>query len=501
MAGPDKKPVGSTTNGSWGEPLNRALGRASDASLRPGNRLTLLRNGPEAFEEWLDEIGRAEKWVHLEFFQFEGDRTGRRFAEAIMQKAREGIHVRVLYDWLGSLMVPRYFWRELRRAGVDVRVVNPPALSSPLRVFERDHRKLLAVDGLYASTGGVSIADLWLKRSSETRLPYRDTSVGVRGPAVADLEQAFAGVWELSGAPLPHEEIPSAEEIPMAGYQDARVIVQEPGKMRVLRTLELLTSVVEERMWIADAYFLSVGTLTRGLMSAARDGVDVRILMPTPATNDQPPVGTLSRVGYRQLLEAGVRIFEYGGPMMHAKTTVADGTFCRVGSTNLNLAGLVTNWEIDLLAQDKAFGARMERMFEEDLDDAREVILESRGPGRNPRPRPESPATKVEQSAQRRAREAAPRALATATRLGRTAFEMTSREGLRRHERSVIAAVAGAALAAGLAGVRFPKAFAWPLAALLSLLGATGLLHAARAAEERPPESWAQERTGAGEQR
>src|SRR5215211_4067386 len=183
MAGPDKKPVGSTTNGSWGEPLNRALGRASDASLRPGNRLTLLRNGPEAFEEWLDEIGRAEKWVHLEFFQFEGDRTGRRFAEAIMQKAREGIHVRVLYDWLGSLMVPRSFWRELRRAGVDVRVVNPPALSSPLRVFERDHRKLLAVDGLYASTGGVSIADLWLKRSSETRLPYRDTSVGVRGPA------------------------------------------------------------------------------------------------------------------------------------------------------------------------------------------------------------------------------------------------------------------------------------------------------------------------------
>jgi cardiolipin synthase len=286
----------------------------------------------------------------------------------------------------------------------------------------------------------------------------------------------------------------------MAGDQDARVIVQEPGKMRVLRTLELLTSVVEERMWIADAYFLSVGTLTRGLMSAARDGVDVRILMPTPATNDQPPVGTLSRVGYRQLLEAGVRIFEYGGPMMHAKTTVADGTFCRVGSTNLNLAGLVTNWEIDLLAQDKAFGARMERMFEEDLDDAREVILESRGPGRNPRPRPESPATKLEQSAQRRAREAAPRALATATRLGRTAFEMTSREGLRRHERSVIAAVAGAALAAGLAGVRFPKAFAWPLAALLSLLGATGLLHAARAAEERPPESWAQERTGAGEQ-
>jgi cardiolipin synthase len=232
-----------------------------------------------------------------------------------------------------------------------------------------------------------------------------------------------------------------------------------------------------------------MATLTRGLLSASRDGVDVRILVPTPATNDQPPVGTLSRAGYRQLLEAGVRIFEYGGPMMHAKTTVADGRFSRVGSTNLNFAGLVTNWEIDLLAQDTDFGARMERMFEEDLDDAREVILESRGPGRNPRPRPESPATRPEQRAQRRPREAAPRALAAATRLGRTAFEMTSREGLRRHERSVVAAVAGAALAAGLAGARFPKALAWPLAALLSLLGATGLLRVARPAEDKAPGS------------
>jgi cardiolipin synthase len=494
MTGPDEKPTGSTPKGSRGEALDRALGRASDAPLRAGNRLTLLRNGPETFEEWHEEIGRAEKWIHLELFQFEDDRVGRRFAEVLTQKVREGVRVRVLYDWMGSFLVSHSFWRELRGAGVEVRVVNPPAIGSPLRVLERDHRKLLAVDGRYASTGGVSVADLWLERSSETGLPYRDTSVGVRGPAVADLERAFAGVWNLSGgpsgAPLPREELPVASEILKAGEQDVRIIVQEPGKMRVLRTLELLTSAVEARMWIADAYFLSMMTLTRGLLSAARDGVDVRILVPTPATNDQPPVGTLSRAGYRQLLEAGVRIFEYGGPMMHAKTTVADGTFCRVGSTNLNLAGLVTNWEIDLFAQDTDFGARMERMFEEDLDDAREVILESRGPGRNPRPRPESPATKPERRAQRRPREAAPRALATATRLGRTAFEMTSREGLRRHERSVVAAVAGAALAAGLAGARFPKVLAWPLAALLGLLGVTGLLHAARPDEERSPESW-----------
>ena len=166
----------------------------------------------------------------------------------------------------------------------------------------------------------------------------------MRGPAVAALERAFAGVWDLSGTPLPREELPAASEIPAAGAQNVRIIVQEPGKLRVLRSIELLTAAVEERVWIADAYFLSMATLTRGLESAARDGVDVRILTPTPATNDQPPVGTLSRVGYRRLLESGVRIFEYGGPMMHAKTTVADARFGRVGSTNLNVAGLITNW-------------------------------------------------------------------------------------------------------------------------------------------------------------
>ena len=272
--------------------------------------------------------------------------------------------------------------------------------------------------------------------------------------------------------------------------------------MRVLRTLEFLTATVKERMWIADAYFLSMGTLTRGLLAAARDGVDVRILVPTPATNDQPPIGTLSRAGYRQLLEAGIRIFEYGGPMMHAKTTVADARFCRIGSTNLNFAGLVTNWEIDLLAEDYHFGARMESMFEEDLHDAREVILEPRGPGRNPRPRPESPAAGPEQRARRRPREAAPRALAAATRLGRTAFEMTSRAGLRQHERSVVAAASGAALAAGLAGARFPKALAWPLAAVLGLVGVSGLLRAARGDDDGPPESGPPERSeGAGEGR
>ena len=132
MTGPDRITSGSNENSSR-DRLDRAFGRASDAPLRPGNRLTLLKNGPETFDEWLEEIGRAEKWIHLEFFQFEDGRIGRRFAEAITEKAREGVRMRLLYDWMGSLMVARSFWRELRSAGVEVRVVNPPAVSTPCR--------------------------------------------------------------------------------------------------------------------------------------------------------------------------------------------------------------------------------------------------------------------------------------------------------------------------------------------------------------------------------
>ena len=169
---------------------------------------------------------------------------------------------------------------------MEVRAVNPPAVGAPLGVIRREHRKLLAVDGVYASTGGVCIADGWLVTSPETGLPYGDTAVSLRGPAVADVERAFAGVWDTCGDPLPDDERPRAERIPAAGEEAMRVVVQEPRKLRTLRMLELLTAGVERRLWVADAYFLSVAILTQSLMSTARDGVDVWVLV--PATNGDP---------------------------------------------------------------------------------------------------------------------------------------------------------------------------------------------------------------------
>ena len=461
-----------------GERIDRALARAGGATLRRDNELTLLRDGPATYDDWLAAIGQAERWVHLENYIFRADRIGRRFAETLADRAAAGVRVRVVYDWYGSLDTPPAFWRRLRAAGVDVRAANPLIDPTPLDVFQRDHRKLLAVDGAYASVGGVGIADAWLERAQDTGLPYRDTSVRILGPAVADVERAFAGVWDLSGSPLPSDERPRPEQIGPAGDEPARVIVQEPGRMRVLRVLQVLTAGVERRLWIADAYFLASGILRESLSAAARDGVDVRILL--PSTNDLPIVGALSRYGYRPLLEAGVRIWEYGGPMMHAKTTVADGWWSRVGSTNLNVTGLLTNWEIDLVAEDRRFGAEMEAMFEDDLAQAHEVVL---GGAKRPRERP------ARHRARDLARGGGPQVASTVASVGGAALQAAAGDALGRREREVGAAIGAAVLGASLLAARFPRAVAWPLAALGATIGATTLRRAARAnrADQAPP--------------
>ncbi len=458
--------------------VDRRLRRVTGAPLRQGNHLRLLQNGAETYDDWLAAIARAQRWIHLENYIFRNDAIGRRFADALAERAADGVAVRVLVDWFGSMDVAPSFWRRLRKAGVDVRLVNPPNLGEPLKIFQRDHRKVLAVDGAYASAGGVCIADDWLARAPDTGLPYRDTAVSVRGPAVADIERAFADVWDQFGAPLPRRERPALGAIAPAGDDDVRVIVQEPGKMRILRVLELLAADVKQRLWIADAYFLASPSLTQSIMSAAQDGIDVRILL--PATNDLPIVGALSRTGYRQLLEAGVRIWEYTGLMMHAKTTVADGVWARVGSTNLNITGLVTNWELDVVAEDAEFGAQMEAMFERDLEHAREICLARRGRRRSAQP--ERRFTRTERAARRRRNRLPERrsaAVATLSRVGQAAFQ-ESIDPLSRHERIVSGTISALLLVVALLGARYPRLLGWPLAAIGALLGWTGLLRALR---------------------
>jgi cardiolipin synthase len=237
----------------------------------------------------------------------------------------------------------------------------------------------------------------------------------------------------------------------------------------------LLTAGVERRLWITDAYFLSMAILSQSLLSVARDGVDVRVLV--PATNDLPWIGALSRTGYRQFLESGVRIFEYGGPMIHAKTVVADGWWSKVGSTNLNVASLVANWEIDLVAEDPSFATKMENLFEEDLFNAREVRLA--GTAAHPRVRPERPIVTSDRDARRGVVGSGSGGTATVLRVGSTALQKSGYP-LATHEKALAAAASGALLGASALILRFPRLLAWPLAATGALYGGLGVLRAAR---------------------
>jgi cardiolipin synthase len=462
---------------SRGARLEGILGRVSDAPLRRANSIELLKNGPDTYDDWLQAIARAQRWIHLDNYIFANDEIGNQFAEALSAKASEGVRVRVLHDWFGCMDVPRSFWNVMRKAGVEVKAVNPPASGPPLGAIRRDHRKLLVVDGEYASTGGVCIADGWMVRSKETGLPYRDTAVSVRGPVVADINRAFTSLWGELVERLPDAERPGAKDIEAAGETAARLVVQEPRRMRTLRMLELLTAGVQERLWVTDPYFLSLPILTQSLMATARDGVDVRIL--TPATNDIAWIGRASRAGYRQYLEAGVRIFEYGGPMIHAKTLVADGWLSKVGSTNLNFSSLVANWEIDLVVEDVDFAQQMEELFEDDISNSREVRLDRSG--QRPRVRPERQVDTTDSGARAGVVGSGTGSGATVSRVVPTLLQKGAAP-LQAHEHAMAAAASGTLLGVSLLGARFPRLVAWPLTALGAFFGGLGVLRAVQSA-------------------
>jgi cardiolipin synthase len=349
--------------------IEAALNRAAGGRPIPGNRVRLLVDGPETYDVMLDLIATAERWIHLENYIIRDDSTGWRFAEALAARARGGLQVRVLFDWLGSISTSRRYWRFLRDAGVEVRCFNPPHL---LRVFanlSRNHRKVLVVDASRAVIGGQCIGDEWSGDPSRGVPSWRDTAVEIAGPAARALDAAFIGTWNLTGPPPLGDQAPADTAAP--GNAEVRVVVGEPGRERAYRTLEYLTAGSVERLWITDAYLVPPPRLFQALVDAARDGADIRLLV--PGTSDVPLVRNLTRVGYRRLLRAGIRIFEWDGPMLHAKTMVADGRWARIGTSNLNASSLLGNYEVDVLIEDEGFARDMEAQFRRDTEQSLEV--------------------------------------------------------------------------------------------------------------------------------
>jgi len=353
-----------------------AFSRAAGAPLIGGNRVRLLKDAKENYPAWLDAIGNAKRQIHFECYIIHEDSAGREFAAALIESAGRGVRVRVAYDWMGGFgKTSRSFWKNLRSAGIEVRCYNPPHLDSPLGWVSRDHRKMLAVDGEVGFIAGLCVGDAWVGDPARKIEPWRDTGVEVRGNAVADIERAFAQIWVTMGTAIPEPELAGEAGGP-AGGTSVRVVATVPMTAGMSRVDELVASLARKRLWLTDAYYAGITSYVQSLKAAAKDGIDVRLLVPNGT--DIPLLRPLSRAGYRPLLESGVRIFEWNGPMLHAKTAVADGHWARVGSSNLNVSSWFGNYELDLVVEEEQFAREMEQMYLQDLTNATEIVLDRR---------------------------------------------------------------------------------------------------------------------------
>jgi cardiolipin synthase len=465
--------------------LDQAFTRAAGASLVPGNSVRLLRDGAGNYPEWLRAISGAQQYICFENFIFYEDEVGAEFAAALIERARSGVPVRLVYDWLGCLgKASKHFWRPLIAAGVQVRCFNPPRTAHPIRWLQRDHRKLLTADGAIGFVTGLCVGKHWRGEPERGIAPWRDTGLEISGPALSAMESAFAEVWNVSepvrgasGTLAPDAFapfMPSLSPVAPTGQVALRVVATAPGTLAVLRLDHLIAAAARRTLWITDAYFAGIPPYIQALRAAALDGVDVRLLV--PGASDISILRPLSQAGYRPLLEAGVRVFEWKGSMLHAKTAVADGRWARVGSSNLNIASWVGNFELDVLVEDEHFPAQMEQMFEADVAGSIEIVL------RRNRRRLSAVATGFISHGVRRRREDRPlaaggsgersggasRAAAGALRLGRTVgAALTEQRVLATTEAKIVAIVAIAAALLAVCVVVWPWVAAVPAALFL----------------------------------
>lgn len=356
---------------------DQAFARSAGAPLVGGNQVRILYDASENYPAWEQTIAGARRCILLEMYILANDRTGNRFVDLLAQKARAGVQVYVLYDWFGAWRAAfGGLFRRLAAAGAQVRACNPPSLLKGLAAARRDHRKLLVVDEEVAFISGLCIGDDWLGDPDSGIQPWRDTGVEIRGPAVADAQWTFAESWMEAGAALPEDLLLGRDDIAPRGQVALRVIGTTPATASLYHLDLLVAALARETLWLTDAYFMGTTTYLQALRRAAGDGVDVRLLV--PRTSDIGWIARISRTLYRPLLESGVRVFEWDGPMIHAKTAVADGRWARIGSTNLNLSSWLGNWELDVAIEDEGIGQQMEQRFLDDLEGATEIVLAKR---------------------------------------------------------------------------------------------------------------------------
>ena len=355
-----------------------------------GNKVELLVDGPTTYNAMFAAIEGAKDHINMETFIIENDEIGQRFIELLISKQRSGVQVNLIYDSVGSMYTPKEFFTSLIESGGNVlefNPINPLNKRKSWQVSQRDHRKLLIIDGEIAFVGGINISSVYSSgsrgsgafsksRPGEGKVQWRDTHLRMAGPVVKEFQKLFIATWtQQKGAPLAAKNY--SPEIGSKGNEIVRAIGSSPEEpfSQIYATLLSAINSAETQVFLTNAYFVPDPQLLAALKEAVQRGVDVRLLL--PGKTDSVMVFYASRSYYDELLSAGVKIYERQDALLHAKTALIDGVWSTIGSTNLDWRSFVNNQEINAVMLGQDFGAEMQALFEKDLESSRIITLEA----------------------------------------------------------------------------------------------------------------------------
>ncbi len=354
--------------------------------LTARNHVTLLVDGPETFASMSEAISEAKEHVNVETYIFDDDEVGRHFADLLIRKQSEKVQVNLIYDSVGCMGTPPAFFKRLKDAGVQVlefNPVNPLKVKKAQLLTNRDHRKLVVVDGKVAFTGGVNLSGVYSEGRSmgsapgaEAQSGWRDTHVRIAGPSVAQFQQLFLDTWREQKGPELDEKKYIGEMKP-EGRAYVEVIGSTPGALNRLTYFMYISAIKNAKSFVhlTTSYFVPDKQFTDTVTDAARRGVEVKLIL--PGVSDSKLAFYASRSRYEDLLESGVRLYERRSRMLHAITAVIDGVWSTVGSTNLDQLSFQNNNEINAIILDTDFADAMEELFNRDVAASNEITRDA----------------------------------------------------------------------------------------------------------------------------
>jgi len=352
--------------------------------LTAGNRATLLHDGPQSFRAIFEAIARARNHINLEYYTLEDIKSGdKSLGDLLIARRQQGVTVNIIYDSYGSMNTPRDFFDRLRKAGVNLvefNPVDPLVAKAGYSLNDRDHRKILIVDGRVAIIGGVNLStsyqSMTFGRSGGPEGPapehWRDTDIEIEGPAVAQLQHLFARHWaEQRGPAIDQSDF--YPQVEPHGKELIRIIGSQPSHEMSRYYVTLISAIrnAEKSIWLSAAYFVPSHQELEDLERAAKRGVDVRLLLPDQS--DSPSAIAVAHSHYADLLESGVRIYETQGIVLHSKTVVIDNVWSAIGSSNFDQRSILFNDEVDAVVLGHDTAEALGDMFRDDISRAHEI--------------------------------------------------------------------------------------------------------------------------------